>query len=177
MEKNVVEYINGKMNEITEICKEFDYDTEILDLEKYKIPTMSILIDKDVKGSDVIVTCNVIPIVIENYSTLFVQFYMCISDIVPDDKVNLINEFIKQQNERFMIGNLLNFENSVCVKYSLYFSASEKIDKDTFARSLDIFIYQANIMVIKIYDLINGNISIDEALDEGSFFYEKMNDM
>lgn len=175
MPNSMVDYINEKMEEIKEICKEYNYESEILDLEKFKIPTLTITIDKSENADDIILTCNLLPLVIEEYSTLFMQFYMCISDTVSEDKIDLINQFIKEQNERFMIGNILNFENSVCIKYSLYLVANEKIDKKLFARSLDIFIYQANIMTVKIQDLIDEKISLDEALDEGTLFYEKLN--
>ncbi len=173
MPNSMMEYINEKMDEIKEICDEFNYKTNVLDIEKYKIPTMAITIDQDAVGDDIVLTCNLLPLVIEEYSTLFIQFYMCISDVIPKDRIDIINEFIQKQNEKFMIGNILNFEDAVCIKYSLYLSANEKIDRDLFARSLDIFVYQANIMLMKVQDLARGKISIEEALEEGTFFYER----
>lgn len=172
MAKTVRDYINEKISEIEEICKELEYPTEVLDMDEYKIPTVLIYIDKNSADEDIIVTCNIVPMQIEGYTTLFIQFYMCISTTVPSYKKQEIYKFIEGQNDRLMIGNLLEFEDAVCVKYTLYLGSKDKIDLDFFAKALDIFIYQANIMSRKIDDILNDRVTVDKVLEQGTFYYE-----
>lgn len=170
MEKDILEYIDQKMDEVSEVCESMGYTTRKLDIDDSEIPTVEIIIGENNFGGEVTTTCNLVPISLGDIPVLFVQFYICVSDVISDYKMDMINEYIKAQNEMFMIGNLLNFQNRVCVKYAIYLYPDEKIDKGVFTRSLDIFIYQANILAKKISELVDGTKTIEQQVHGGTLF-------
>ena len=163
-------YINKRMKEIIEFCENLNYSAKALDIEESIIPTLIISIAKDNSGRDIAVTCNVISVNLENNLTLFIQFYICVSNTIAKDKIEEVNEFIKRQNEHFMIGNLMNYNDCVCLKNAIYVNPSKGINEEEFARALDIFIYQASIMSEKISLRVKGEKNVDESINSGSFF-------
>lgn len=157
------------MKEIDEVCQRMEYSTQALDLDETEIPTILISIAKNANDEDIFISCNLIPLQIYGVSALFLQLYMCVSNEIPENKIDEVEEFIKMQNERFMIGNALEFANSVCVKYSLYLDPNEPIDKDLLERSIDIFVYQANVIAQKVADLVDGKVTLEYLAEQGTF--------
>ena len=171
MNKETKAFISSKIEELQTICDELEYETEALEIDDTEIPTVNIFVAENDQGNQVTVTCNLIPMTLSDIPVLFLQFYMCVSAPIPEEKKEILNEFIRLQNERFMIGNILIFSDSVCLKYSLYLDIDKNIDPDLFARSLDVFIYEANTIAKKSMDLIDGTMTLDQALETGTFFY------
>lgn len=170
MDLDIVKYIEDKMDEVCDICKEMGYDTKKVDIDELSVPTIEIILGKNSAGDEVTATCNLVPIVLGDVPALFVQFYICVSDPVSEYKIDTINEYIKAQNEMFMIGNILNFNNSVCAKYTIYLYPDEKIDKPMFMRSLDVFVYQANILAKKISELVDGTKTVQQQIESGTLY-------
>ena len=170
MNKDIMKYIEDKMDEMSDICKEMGYDTKKVDLEEASIPTLEIILGKNSAGDEVTTTCNLVPLVLGDVPALFIQFYICVSDPISEYKIDTINEYIKSQNEMFMIGNILNFNNAVCAKYAIYLYPDQKIDKQMFMRSLDVFVYQANILAKKIAELVDGTKTIEQQIESGVLY-------
>lgn len=169
LNENKKKYINKRIQEIIKFCENLNYRAKVLNFEESTIPTLIISIAKDNNGRDIAVTCNVISVNLEDTLTLFIQFYICVSNVISKDKIEEVNEFIKRQNEHFMIGNLMNYKDCVCLKNAIYVNPIKGVSEEEFARSLDIFIYQASIMSEKISLIVKGEKSINEAISDGSF--------
>lgn len=170
MDKETEGYIKKGMEEIQSICKSINLSVNVLDFEETVAPTALISTENDSDDEGIIVICNLIPMQLDETSAVFLQFYMCISDEIGEDKIDIINEFVKRQNEHFMIGNLMVFESCVFIKNAIYLNTSNGINAEEFGRSLDAFIYQAGIMLAKIELLIRGEKTIEELIFSGSLF-------
>ena len=170
MDKETKEYIKARMEEIKSICKSMNLTVDILDFEETTIPTAFISMKNDGGDEEVVVTCNLIPMRLDEVSALFLQFYMCISADVGEEKIDEVNEFVKKQNEHFMIGNLMVFENCVFIKNAIYLNTNNGMNQEEFERSLDVFIYQAGIMLEKIQLLIGGEETVEDLILSGSLF-------
>ena len=169
MEKQLKEFLESRMLQIKKISDELGYPAEILDVEQTEIPTLFISVEKNQSNDNVVLECNLVPTELYNMPVMFLQLYMRISNLIPAEKEKLIDEFISQQNGTFLFGNLLKYQNTVCLKYSLRLDIDDDMDEDLFSRSLDIFILESKVLSSKIFSLLNDEMSLDEALQNGAF--------
>lgn len=169
MDKEFKDFMNEKMLQIKNISEDLDYSATVLDIEKTEVPTINISIAKNQLGEDICVVCNLLPMELYDTPVLFLQFYIILSNPIPDEKKQLIDQFIVNYNEGFLIGNLFECEDRVCLKYSLYLDIESDIDEELFSRTLDIFTVEAHVLSTKILKLVNGEMSLEETFKTNAF--------
>ncbi len=170
MDKYTKNYVKTRMDEIKKISNKMGCEVEILDLNETVIPTVLISIGNNGESENVILTCNIVPIQVEEISMIFLQFYICVSEEISEEKSKIIDDYVNAQNSHFMVGNLMKYEGSIYLKSSISIDPEEKLNEKDFTRNLDIFIYQAGVIVEKIFSLLNESKTLKEVIDNSSFF-------
>ena len=169
MERSLEQKAVENLEAIQEMADKLGYPTQVISNEEITVPTMMLFVD-DYDGEDIPISCSVIPMEVGGLGSLFLQYYTCIIDEIPQDKKEVINEYIKRQNESFMIGNVLTFMDGVCLKYALYLDPDEPLDEVFIARALDIFTFEAKVLTEKIQSIIDEKLDLESALSTGAFY-------
>lgn len=159
-----------KLKIIENICQKLGYEYDSVPKNELEIPTILISTEKNYKDNNITVSCNLMPMYLGGIDVLFLQYYTCLNEEIDQSRRKDVEEFIKRQNESFMIGNVLEFMDSVCMKHVLYLDPEEPFDEVLFARTLDIFTFQANALTKKLDDVISGEATVDKVISAGTFF-------
>ncbi len=169
MDQQTEKYCIQVMDEIKAAAEELGFWSKSLEIkETSDVPTVLIGYYKNYRGEEWTVTCNVIPMNVSDKTELFTQFHLCISNDIPKEKISVLDEFVKSCNEKFMLGNLLTYQNRIYVRYSQAWEPGLALDDILFQRALAIFLRQGDVYAKLADGLIAGSTTLEAILNGSS---------
>lgn len=141
MEKNVWKQAMSVADELEEALRPVGLTVRRLDAaETGNIPT--VMVERK-QGEGIV--CNIMPVQVKGVDMTFVQLYMTLTGPAPEDRRTELERFVKGVNERFMLGSLLVFQGSLCMRYTLVLDPVTPLDPDHTQVAFTAFCQQAAI--------------------------------
>ncbi len=162
-------YAEAQMQMLKTAAADGGYGVQAVDTQQTPIPTFLVEAVSLYQEEDWSIACNVVPMHHGTDAFVCVQLYLAFSNAIADDKMETIERFVKAQNERMMVGNLLIFGEHVCIKYAMSYGYGETMDADMFRHAIHMVAMQADIMAKKCNDLMENKIDLDTLLQKHPF--------
>jgi len=142
MDENILKEAMDVADQLEEALRPVGLTIARLDMAKTgEIPT--VVIKREGKDDSPGIICNIMPTQMSGVAAVFIQLYMTLTAPAPKDRRAELDRFVKGVNERFMLGSLLTFQGSMCMRYTLALDPDEPLDPDHTQAAFTAFLQQA----------------------------------
>lgn len=109
------------------------------------------------------ISCSVLPTHRDQISTTFVQFYLPLTPACPDQRAEL-ERYAAACNSRFLLGTLLVFQDSLCMKYTLALEPTIVMEDAHLRATVFAFCQQAEDFARQGQAIVRGALTAEAAL-------------
>lgn len=142
MDQNSLKEAAGVIDALEEALRPIGLTAKRLDAaETGNIPT--VLLRRERADGSPSVVCSVMPVRMGGVDTVFVQLYMTLTAPAPEDRRAELDRFVKGVNERFMLGSLLVFQGSLCMRYTMALDPGTPLNPEHTQAAVTAFLQQA----------------------------------
>ena len=160
MDKKIWAEAMGVADELEEALRPIGLTVRRLDgAETGDIPT--VMVERE-QGEGIV--CNIMPARIQGVDMTFIQLYMTLTAPAPEDRRAELDRFVKGVNARFMLGNLLMFQGSVCMRYTLALDPAVPLEPDHTLITFTAFCQQAAVYAKLGREVSSGAMTVEAAL-------------
>ena len=130
--------------------------------ESEGIPTVEITRREQVDGIGMI--CSVVFAGFSGVDVTYIQLYMTLTALAPEDRREELERFVEGANKRFMLGSLLTFEGGLCMRYILALDPDVPLEPAHLQTAVTAFIHQAAVCAKLGRAVCGGKMTADAAL-------------
>lgn len=110
------------------------------------------------------VVCSVLPVHMAGIDVTFIQLYLTLTPPVPPKRRAELDRFVKEANERFMLGSLLVFQGGLCIRYALALDPATGMEAAHIQTTFAAFLHHAAIYARLGAAIANGSMTAQSAL-------------
>lgn len=114
-------------------------------------------------GEDIV--CNVLPVHMGGLDVMFIQFYLTLTAPAPEERRQALERFVKEANERFMLGSLLVFRGGLQMRYALALDPAVGLEEAHVQTAVAAFLHQGAVYGKLAGAIIDGTMTVEAALE------------